>query len=415
MTSNKSYNEAKEIFAKYSVDTEKAINKALAMPISMQCWQGDDVSGFERDTALSGGLAVTGNFKGAPRNVDELREDAEAAFKMIPGKMRFNLHAIYADYGGKIPPRNEITPALFSSWADWAKALKIGLDFNPTFFSHPLAADGFTLSSQNQKTRKFWVEHAIACRKIGEFFGKKLGTACVTNIWIPDGMKDTPANRMRYRKTLEKSLDEILSVKISPKYNLDAVEGKLFGLGSESFVVGSHEFYMGYSITRKTLLCLDTGHFHPTETITDKISTFMMFMPQILLHVSRGVRWDSDHVVSFSDDTKAAFLEVVRGKFENRTHVALDFCDASINRVAAWAIGARNARKAALNAYLEPFALLDKYEREGDFTSRLALMEEAKTLPLGAVWAELCRRANTPVSIIDEVKSYEKKVLGKRI
>jgi len=405
---------AKEIYASYGVDTEKALKQVLETPISLQCWQGDDVAGFESKGELSGGIAVTGNYPGAARNIDELRKDAEKALSLIPGKNRLNIHAIYGDFEGKAPDRNKISPKNFASWADWAKGLKIGLDFNPTLFSHPMASDGLTLSHPNKRIRDFWIEHCIACREIGEFFGKKLNNTCVTNIWAPDGMKDVPADRLSMRKNLKDSLDKILKKKISPKHNLDAVESKLFGIGSEAYVVGSHEFYMGYATEKQILLCLDSGHFHPTETISDKISSTLLFVPELLLHVSRGVRWDSDHVVLFNDDTRAIFQEIVRGSFTKKVHIGLDFFDASINRIAAWVVGANNAKKALLEAFLEPNAIISKAEKEGDFTTRLMLSEEFKTLPLGAVWTELCEREGIPTDTWAEVKAYENQVLSKR-
>lgn len=408
------YQSAKEIYASLGVDTEKAISKTLANPISLQCWQGDDVGGFERDASLSGGIAVTGNYMGKARTIDELRADAEFALKLIPGKNRFSLHAIYGDFKGKAPERNKIEPKHFESWVKWAKKLGIGLDFNPTFFSHPLAAEGFTLSHPDKKVRNFWIEHAIASRKIGEYIGKSLKDTTCNNIWVPDGLKDTPADRLKFRENLKDSLDKILSVNISKKYNLDAVESKLFGIGSESYVVGSHEFYMGYAVKNQIMLCLDSGHFHPTETISDKISSALLFVPDVLLHVSRGVRWDSDHVVLFNDDTKAIFQEIVRYGFEKRVHVGLDFFDASINRIAAWVVGARNTKKAMLSAYLEPQKILKEAEKRFDFTTRLAISEEAKSLPFGAVWDELCRRAKVSADWFEKIEDYEQNVLAAR-
>lgn len=411
-----SYKLAKEQYAAFDVNTDAVLKKLVNVPISLHCWQGDDVVGFEnKGEAIGGGLAVTGNYPGKARTADELRADAEEAFSLIPGKQRFNLHAIYLDTDKKVE-RNAIKPEHFKSWMDWAKSLKIGVDFNPTFFGHPKAASGLTLTNPDKGIRKFWIEHGIACREIGAAFGKKLGTPAVTNVWIPDGMKDTPANRKYFRELLEDSLDKIFAKKISPKLNLDSIEGKLFGMGLESYTVGSHEFYLAYAVKNKTLVTLDSGHYHPTETISDKLSSIFPFVNQILLHVSRGVRWDSDHVVVLNDDLQAIATELVRGNYLGRTHIGLDYFDASINRIAAWVIGTRNMLKALLIAMLEPSNTLCKFERSGDYTSRLAMMEELKTLPFGAVWDYFCEINNVPVGMawLDEVKTYEKEVLSKR-
>ncbi len=411
------YQQAQEQYAGLGVDTEIALEALARIPISLHCWQGDDVGGFESDEGLTGGgIQTTGNYRGKARTAEELRKDLELAYSLIPGRHRLNLHALYADYDGPKVGRDELGPEHFSRWIDWAKGQKVGLDFNPSFFSHPLAADGFTLASREEGKRKFWVRHGIACRRIGAAMGRALGTACVTNVWIPDGYKDTPADRVGPRKILEKSLDEVFAEKIDPKEHLDAVEGKLFGIGSESYVVGSHEFYLGYALTRKKLLCLDAGHYHPTETITDKISSVLMHLPEILLHVSRGVRWDSDHVVVLNDELRDIAREIVVNGFAPRVHIGLDFFDASINRVAAWVIGTRCMIKALLIALLEPTEKLRAAEAAGDFTTRLALFEEAKTLPVGAVWDEYCLRQGVPVGPgwLDRVKGYERDVLSKR-
>jgi L-rhamnose isomerase len=421
MTPNKrikaAYAQARETFAELGVNVEQAQRRLAEIPISLHCWQGDDVGGFENPgSALGGGLAVTGNYPGKARTPDELRSDLEKTCSLLPGKHRLNLHAFYAETGGRRVERNELKPEHFRGWIDWAKAHKLGLDFNPTYFSHPKAADGFTLSHADKGIRQFWVEHGIACRKIGAAMGKSLGTPCVTDIWIPDGYKDTPVDRKGPRERLEQSLDEIFAERINPKHNLDAVEPKLFGLGSESYVVGSHEFYLGYAVRNKKLLCLDTGHFHPTETVADKISAVMSSLDEILLHVSRGVRWDSDHVVVLGDDLVTLAQELVRGDFLARTHIGLDYFDASINRVAAWTIGARAMIKALLIALLEPTAKLREAENAGDFTARLAMLEEAKTLPYGAVWDFYCETRDVPAGMawMAEVKRYEKEVLSKR-
>ncbi|MDY0091659.1 MAG: L-rhamnose isomerase [Candidatus Vecturithrix sp.] len=412
------YTLAKEHYTALGVDTDAAMQTLASIPISLHCWQGDDVGGFETpDAVLSGGgIQATGNYPGKARTPDELRADIDNALSLIPGTHRLNLHATYGDFGGKNVDRNEIRPEHFSQWIEWGKERKLGFDFNPTFFSHPKADDGFTLSSADQGIRQFWIEHAIACRKISEAFGKSLGTPCVHNIWIPDGYKDLPADRKAPRERLCDALDTILAEKLDAQYIRDAVECKLFGIGSESYVVGSHEFYMGYALSRKTLLCLDTGHFHPTEVVSDKISAVLTFLDEVLLHVSRGVRWDSDHVVTLSDELRALAQELVRGDYLKRVHIGLDFFDASINRVAAWVIGTRNMIKALLLALLEPTATLQKYELEGDFTSRLALLEELKTLPFGAVWDYYCLKHNVPAGYawLDVVKQYENNVLSQR-
>ena len=411
------YKLAREQYAGLGVDTDLALKKLRRVPVSLHCWQGDDVGGFEKfGTELSGGLAATGNYPGKARTPEQLRADAEKAFSLIPGKHRFNLHAFYGEFGGKLVDRNAIGPEHFKGWIDWAKRQGIGLDFNPTYFSHPKAADGFTLSHADKGIRKFWIEHGIACRKIAAAMGKALGKTCVTNVWIPDGMKDTPVDRVGPRERLADSLDAIFKEPISPKLNLDSVEGKLFGIGCESYTVGSHEFYLGYAVSRKKLFTLDTGHYHPTETITDKISSVFQFLPEILLHVSRGVRWDSDHVVVLNDDIEAIGQELVRGNFLDRTHIGLDYFDASINRVAAWVIGTRNMLKSLLKAMVEPAKTLKAVEAAGDYTSRLALQEEARTLPFGAVWDCYCQQQGVPVGAewLAEVKKYERDVLALR-
>jgi len=412
------YSFAKETYAAQGVDTEAALNRLPSVPISLHCWQGDDVGGFENPEAglTGGGIQATGNYPGKARTLAELRGDLDKALALIPGKHRLNLHASYADTDGKKVERNALGTAHFQSWIDWCKERGLGMDFNPTFFSHPLANDGFTLTHRDEAVRQYWIEHGIGCRKIGADIGRQLGSTTVTNLWIPDGSKDIPIDRKGPRERLEASLDAIFKEKIDVRHNLDAVESKLFGIGSESYVPGSHEFYMGYAVKNRKLLCLDAGHFHPTESVADKISSILQFVPELLLHVSRGVRWDSDHVVLMDDPTRAIMEELVRGDFLPRTHIGLDFFDASINRIAAWVIGTRSAIKALLAAMLEPVEKLRKAEEEGDYTSRLALLEEAKTLPLGAVWDEYCRRQNVPVAAawLDEVKGYERSVLAKR-
>jgi len=411
------YKTAREQYAELGVDTEAAMRTLAEISISLHCWQGDDVGGFESAAGLTGGgIQATGNYPGKARNADELRADLDKTLSLVPGKHRVNLHAIYLETGGKKVDRDQITPEHFSRWIAWAKQRGLGLDFNPTFFSHPLAADGFTLASADESIRKFWVRHAQACRRIGAAFGRELHKPCVTNVWAPDGFKDTPADRLTPRVRLEKSLDELFAEKIDPAHNLDALEGKLFGLGLESYTVGSHEFYLGYAVKHQKLLCLDAGHYHPTETIADKISAVLMHVPEILLHVSRGVRWDSDHVVTLTDDLREIAQELVRGHFLARTHIGLDFFDASINRIAAWTIGVRSMQKTLLLALLEPTAKLKAMEDAGDLTSRLGLLEESKLLPAGAVWNEHCLRNNVPVGAhwMEAVRQYEEKVLSHR-
>jgi L-rhamnose isomerase len=411
------YDLARERYVLLGVDTTQALETLARMPISLHCWQGDDVAGFESpDAELGGGIATTGNYPGKARNAGELRRDLDKAYSLIPGTHRLNLHAIYAETGGRQVPRNELQPEHFAGWLDWAKANHHGIDFNPTCFSHPLADDGFTLASYDPAVRQFWIEHCIACRHIGSFFGRELGTPCVTNIWIPDGFKDTPVDRKTPRLLLRDSLDTILAEAVDPSHNLDAVESKLFGLGSESYVVGSHEFYLGYAMANHVLLCLDSGHFHPTEVISDKFSSVLLYVDEILLHVSRGVRWDSDHVVTLNEELQAIMQEIVRGRFLDRVHIGLDFFDASINRVAAWVIGTRNALRALLLALLEPVDRLRKMEVEGDYTTRLALLEELKGMPFAAVWDYHCLVQGVPVGIgfIDDIRAYEQNVLSQR-
>ena len=409
------FQEASEVYRKFGVDVEAAFRRLDTIPVSLHCWQGDDVAGFENQAALDGGIAVTGNYPGRARNADELRSDIDLVLSLLPGKKRLNLHAIYAETDGKVS-RDEIAPEHFKRWIDWAKARKVGLDFNPSFFSHPMLKNGFTLSSPDRVVREFWIRHGIACRKIAEAFGREIGECCITNFWVPDGFKDTPFDRLAARERLADSLDRIFAVAIDPECDRDAVECKLFGIGAESCTVGSHEFYMGYAMKNRKLLCLDAGHFHPTEVISDKLSSCLMFLDEVLLHVSRGVRWDSDHVVTFSEELKAIAEEVIRHNYDKRVHIGLDYFDASINRIAAWTIGARNMYKALLMALVEPADMLREAEEFGDFTARLALMEEYKTLPFGAVWNEYCERAGVPVgpAWIEVVRNYEKDVLSKR-
>ncbi len=417
-TVEQAYGLAKERYAELGVDTDQALEILEDVPVSLHCWQGDDVGGFEQpDAALSGGgIQATGNYPGKARTPGELRADLDRALAMIPGTHRLNLHASYGEFGGVRVDRNEVQPEHFAGWIDWAKERGMGMDFNPTLFSHPKADDGLTLSHPDKGIRDFWIEHCIACRKIGAAMGEVLGSATVTNIWIPDGYKDVPVDRKAPRERLRDALDVILAEDMNRAHLLDAVECKLFGIGSESYVTGSHEFYLAYAVKNGLLLCLDAGHFHPTEVISDKISSVLLFVDEILLHVSRGVRWDSDHVVTMSDELRAIAEEIVRGGFLKRVHIGLDFFDASINRVAAWVIGTRNMIRALMLALLEPAQMLREAELGGDFTSRLAMLEELKTLPSGAVWDYYCMQHDVPVGAdwLTEVKRYEEDVLSKR-
>ena len=412
------YLQAAKRYSQLGVDVDQSLERLSKVAISLNCWQGDDVAGFETPAAglSGGGIMVTGNYPGRARNGDELRMDLDKAFSLIPGKHRVNLHAIYGETAGSKVERNELLPQHFSAWVDWAKANGLGIDFNGTFFSHPKAANGFTLSNRDQGIRRFWVEHGIACRKIGEHIGRRLNHPCVVNIWIPDGYKDVPVDRKTPREILKRSLDDIFAEKLDSQCIKDALECKLFGIGSESYVVGSHEFYLAYAIANSKLLCLDAGHFHPTEVISDKISSVLIYLDEILIHVSRGVRWDSDHVVILSDELRAIAEEIVRGRFLERVHIGLDFFDASINRVAAWIIATRCVLKALLIAMLEPIEILCTYEAEGDLTARLAILEELKTLPFGAVWDYYCLSKDVPVgpAWLGEVRVYERQILSKR-
>ncbi|MHC4745044.1 MAG: L-rhamnose isomerase [Planctomycetota bacterium] len=411
------YEAAKERYAELGVDCDAAIARLSNISISLHCWQGDDVGGFEvKEEGLDGGgIMATGAYPGKARMPHELRSDLEKALSLIPGSHRLNLHASYAETDRRVE-RNELRPEHFASWIDWAKENSLGMDFNGTFFAHPKAESGFTLCNADEAIRKFWVEHGIACRKIGAEMGKALGSPSVSNMWIPDGYKDIPIDRKGPRQRLRKSLDEMFAEQMPRAHLLDAVESKLFGIGSESYVPGSHEFYLAYAVANNTLLCLDTGHFHPTEVVSDKISSVLTFIDEILLHVSRGVRWDSDHVVILSDELKALAAELVRGDYLERTHIGLDFFDASINRVAAWVIGTRCMIKALLIALLEPIKLLRAAEDSADYTTRLAMLEEIKTLPAGAVWDFYCTKQNVPPQEkwLKEVRDYEQKITNKR-
>ncbi|NLC57504.1 MAG: L-rhamnose isomerase [Armatimonadetes bacterium] len=412
----RNYQAAQEAYAALGVDTEAALSRLAGVQLSLHCWQGDDVGGFENPGGeLTGGIQATGNYPGKARTPDELRDDLETVFRLIPGRHRVALHAIYLDYPEKVE-RNALEPKHFQRWIDWAKGLGISLDFNGSFFSHPKSADGFTLSHPDPGIRRFWVEHAIACRHVSAAIGRAQGNPCVNNLWLPDGEKDLPADRWSPRARLREALDTIFAEEIPTAETKDAVESKLFGIGSESYVVGSLEFYLAYAVSRGKLLTLDTGHFHPTELVSDKISAVLQYVPEVLLHVSRGVRWDSDHVVVLSDEVRAIAEEVVRGNALDRVCFGLDFFDASINRVAAWTIGARATLKALLIALLEPTAMLQELEAKGDRTARLALMDELKSMPFAAVWDQYCYRNEVPVGAawINEMRAYEARVLAAR-
>lgn len=410
------YAEARARYADNGIDTEAVLRKLDAIAVSMHCWQGDDVVGFEfPDTALNGGIQTTGDYPGKARTPDQLRRDAELAMSLIPGKKRFNLHAMYLDTSEKVE-RDRIEPKHFANWVDWAQKLGIGLDFNPSCFSHPKFVDGMTLAHPDPAIRRFWIDHCIACRRISDYFGEALGTPALMNVWVPDGMKDSPADRNAPRQRLLAALDEIVNAKVPDKNHIVVVEGKLFGIGAESYTVGSNEFYMGYAVSRKTGLCLDAGHFHPTEIVSDKITAMLPFLDHILLHVTRSVRWDSDHVVVLDDETQAIANEIVRNGFEDKVHIGLDFFDASINRIAAWVIGTRNMKKALLRALLDPTETLRQAENALDYTTRLALMEEQKSMPWSAVWDHYCERSGCGVGAdwLATVKQYEKEILSTR-
>ncbi len=412
----KTYEHVKEVYAGIGIDTDAVIQRIDKIPISIHCWQGDDLIGFEdRSQGLTGGIQATGNYPGGARTIDELRMDMEQAFSHIPGEKKISLHAIYLDTKEKIP-RDEIEPEHFSSWVSWARETGIGLDFNPTCFSHKLADDGLTLSHPDESVRSFWIRHVQKCRNISEYFGRELGQASVMNIWIPDGFKDVPADRLSPKIRLQESLDQCLAEKKDKRYNIDILEGKLFGLGLESYVVGSHEFYAGYGVKNNVGVCFDTGHFHPTEAVSEKLSSASLFFPEILLHLSRPVRWDSDHVVTLNEELIAIAQEVLRHKLENKVYVGLDYFDASINRVAAWVIGTCNVRKALLIAGLEPFPLLASAEQDFDFTRRLAYHEEFKSFPWQIVWAYYCEQKGVLCGLewIKAIQSYENNVLKKR-
>lgn len=408
------YERAKKTYTAYGVDIDRALKRLATVPVSLPCWQGDDVGGFGLKK-LDGGLVATGNYPGKARDWDELKADLAKAISLIPGRRRVNVHAIYANSGAKTD-RDQLSADNFRGWIDWAKEMKIGLDFNGTFFAHPHAASGRTLSHPDKKIRDFWIEHGRRAREIGAAIGKELKSPCVVNLWIPDGSKDLPYDRFMPRKILMESLDAVFAKQFATAYLKDSVESKLFGIGSEACVVGSHEFYLGYALRNNIMLCLDMGHFHPTESVADKISALLLYSKELLLHVSRGLRWDSDHVAVLNDEIRAVAEEIVRGDVLGRVNFALDYFDASINRIAAWVIGARALLKAILIALLEPGDMLREAELKGNNAKRLALMEMAKTLPFGAVWDKFCLDAGAPPehAYFDEIITYEEKVLAKR-
>ena len=414
----KSYSLAAQQYAEFGVDTEAAIATAASLPISLHCWQGDDVGGFERAGASleGGGIQVTGNFPGKARNLEELRSDIDKVRSLVPGTLRLSLHAIYGEFGGKSVDRDALEPVHFAGWMDWARQRKLALDFNATLFSHPLASSGWTLCHPDPSVRAFWIEHVKRARKVAAAMGAAQASPCVNNTWIPDGSKDKTAARSAYRNRLADSLDAIFEEKLPASQIEDAVEGKLFGIGAEYFTAGSHDFYLGYAATRRVFLTMDMGHFHPTESVADKVSAVLPFVPGVLLHLSRPVRWDSDHVLISGDELAEVAFEVVRSRSLDKIRLGLDYFDASINRIGAWAIGARAARKAFLTAFLEPAALIARAEEAGDGFARLALFEEAKDLPSGAIWNELCRRTGAPIArdFISDVDSYAKNTLAAR-
>ena len=410
------YEAAKARYAAIGVDTDAVLEKLQGIKISMHCWQGDDVKGFlTPDGELTGGIMSTGNYPGAAHTPEQLRQDLEKAYSLIPGKHKLNLHAIYLDTDETVD-LNEIEPRHFEKWVKWAKEQGLGLDFNPTFFSHPMMKDGFTLASPEQEVREYWIEHGKRSRKVAEYVGKELGETCYTNFWVPDGFKDNPIDRLTPRKRLMESLDEIFSEEIDEQYNVDTVESKLFGLGAEAYTVGSHEFYMGYGLTRNKTILLDAGHFHPTEVISNKLSSLALFSKGLMLHVSRPVRWDSDHVVIMDDELQEIAKELVRNDLLGKTAIGLDFFDATINRIAAWVVGTRNTQKALLKAMLEPTEELKQMELDFDFTSRLVYTEELKDFPYSDVWNYFCLKNNVPVGLdwLKEVHDYETEILKTR-
>ncbi len=409
------YTEAKKLYCAIGIDTDEVLKKLSEISLSLHCWQGDDVGGFEASGELTGGIQATGNYPGKARNMEELMADIDKTLSLVPGKHRINLHAIYADYSDGVVERDKLEPKHFDKWIEFAKERGLGIDINPTLFSHPLAADGLTLSHPDENVRRFWIEHCKAIRKIGAYIGEKLGTPCLNNIWIPDGYKETPADRTSPRARLKASLDEILSVKYSSEFLVDSVESKVFGIGVESYTVGSHEFYMNYAAQNGCMCLLDNGHYHPTESVADKIPSMLLFSDKVALHVTRGIRWDSDHVVGYTDELKEIAKEIVIAGPE-KVIIGLDYFDASINRIAAWVMGIRNMQKALLGAMLTPHGKLAELQNCGNFTEMFVLGEEVKSYPVGAVWDEFCERNNVPVreNWLNIVKDYESTVLAER-
>jgi L-rhamnose isomerase len=412
------FEEAKEQYASLGVDAAQAIEQLNKLSISIHCWQADDVSGFENpEGELTGGIQATGNYPGKARNMEELRSDFEKVLSLVPGIHRISLHAIYGDFGGEFVDRDQIEPKHFQSWIDWAKKVGVKLDFNSTFFSHDKANSGYTLSDFDPEIRRFWKEHLRRCREIAAEIGRQQGDPCIHNIWIPDGEKDKTVSRYEHRKLLKESLDEVLAEKISTEYLKDCVECKLFGIGSESYVTGSHEFYMGYAVKNNMMLTLDAGHFHPTEVISDKLSSLLFFVPEINLHVSRPERWDSDHVVILTDELLAIAQEIVRSGEMERVHVGLDYFDASINRLGAYVVGIRSAQKALLQALLEPTGKLRNFEKQNQNFERMAYLEELKAMPWNALYSYYCQQQGVPVgdAYIKEIEEYEEQVTSKRV
>jgi L-rhamnose isomerase len=408
------YDEAKKIYAAYGVDTDAALEKMKDIPLSIHCWQGDDVIGFDSTGALSGGIQTTGNYPGRARTPEELMADIDKAFSLIPGKKKLNLHACYAIFDGDTADRDSIQPKHFAKWVEFAKARGLGLDFNPTYFSHPMVKDGLTLTSPDETVRKFWVEHGRRCIEISQYFAEETGVPCLMNIWIPDGFKDIPADRLSPRLRYKKSLDEILSVPYDKSKVYISVESKVFGIGVESYTAGSAEFTTGYTMKNGLVPLMDNGHYHPTELVSDKISSLLCFNEKVALHVTRGVRWDSDHVILFDDETKEMMREIVRNDALERVFIATDYFDASINRISAWVTGTRNVRKALLNALLEPSAAKKALQDKADFTSLMALFEEEKTLPFGDIWNEYLERNGMSNSYINDIKEYEERITAER-
>ena len=414
----RAFEEAKEQYAALGIDATRAIEQLDKLSISIHCWQADDVSGFENpDGELTGGIQATGNYPGKARTINELKADLEKVIDLIPGKHRISLHATYGDFGGEFVDRDKIEPRHFQSWINWAKEKGVKLDFNSTFFSHEKANSGYTLSDFDPEIRKFWKEHLRRCREIAAEIGRQQGDPCIHNIWIPDGEKDKTVSRYEHRKLLQESLDEVLAEKISTNYLKDTIECKLFGIGSESYVVGSHEFYMGYTVKNNMLLTLDAGHFHPTETISDKLSSILLFVPEITLHVSRPERWDSDHVVILNDELLAITQEIVRSGQMDRVHMGLDYFDASINRIGAYVVGIRSAQKAMLQALLEPTGRLRDFEKQDKKFERMAYLEELKAMPWNALYSYYCLQQGVPVgdAYIREIQDYEGQITSKRV